>query len=185
MPEHLAKRYTPTSPIYEFSFDFNKLERRADAKVAIRMDITNVKGYWDGLVDSPGVNRRDVERRYFSALNLDWKKTFQKGDTFEYGSGESSLKVQKDLSTPVFWQAAENCPVGDKDYGEGIAAFIKGKVDADLYYAATVIVSIPYLLSIFTSILLKRCCRQPQPEVLRMLTSRKPMGSSKSLAKRI
>ncbi|KAM0384982.1 hypothetical protein ACHAQC_011832 [Fusarium culmorum] len=139
MPDHLVKRHTPTSPIYEFSFDFNKHERRADAKVAIRMDMTNVKGYWDGLVDSPGVQRRDLERRYFSFLNLDWKRTFEKGDKFKYGSGENSLKIQKDLSTPVFWQAADNCPIGDKDYGEGIAGFIKGKVDADMYYAATVI----------------------------------------------
>ncbi|KAJ9426061.1 hypothetical protein FOXG_07418 [Fusarium oxysporum f. sp. lycopersici 4287] len=139
MPDHLAKLHTPTSPIYEFSFDFNKHERRADAKVAIRMDITNVKGYWDGLVDSPGVQKRDVERRYLSSLNLDWKKTLQKGDRFQYGSGEYALKVKKDLSTAVFWQAAENCPVGDKLYGEGIAAFMEGKVDARLHYAATVI----------------------------------------------
>ncbi|KAG7417481.1 hypothetical protein Forpe1208_v005351 [Fusarium oxysporum f. sp. rapae] len=140
MPDHLAKRHTPTSLIYEFSFDFNKQERRADAKVAIRMDMTNVKGHWDGLVDSPGVEKRDVERRYFSPLNTDWKKkTLQKGDRFQYGSGEYALKVKKDLSAPVFWQAAENCTVGDKHYGEGIAAFIEGKVDASLYYAVTVI----------------------------------------------
>ncbi|EWZ93951.1 hypothetical protein FOWG_06589 [Fusarium oxysporum f. sp. lycopersici MN25] len=139
MPDHLAKLHTPTSPIYEFSFDFNKHERRADAKVAIRMDITNVKGYWDGLVDSPRVQKRDVERRYLSSLNLDWKKTLQKGDKFQYGSGEYALKVKKDLGTAVFWQAAENCPVGDKLYGEGIAAFMEGKVDARLHYAATVI----------------------------------------------
>lgn len=185
MQDHLVKRHTPTSPIYEFSFDFNKHERRADAKVAIRMDMTNVKGYWDGLVDSPGVQRRDLERRYFSFLNLDWKRTFEKGDKFKYGSGENSLKIQKDLSTPVFWQAADNCPIGDKDYGEGIAGFIKGKVDADMYYAATVIVSIPRVLSIPNSILLIHYRRQPQPETLRMLTSRKPMGSSKSLARQI
>ncbi|KAJ4124777.1 hypothetical protein NW765_014305 [Fusarium oxysporum] len=139
MPDHLAKLHTPTSPIYEFSFDFNKHERRADAKVAIRMDMTNVKGYWDGLVDSPRVQKRDVERRYLSSLNLDWKKTLQKGDKFQYGSGEYALKVKKDLGTAVFWQAAENCPVGDKLYGEGIAAFMEGKVDARLHYAATVI----------------------------------------------
>ncbi|KAL5608620.1 hypothetical protein FOVSG1_003301 [Fusarium oxysporum f. sp. vasinfectum] len=139
MPDHLAKRHTPTSPIYEFSFDFNKQERRADAKVAIRMDMTNIKGHWDGLVDAPGVEKRDVERRYFSPLNTNWKKTLQKGNRFHYDSGEYAMKVKKDLSTPVFWQAAENCPVGDKYYGEGIAAFIEGKVDASLYYAVTVI----------------------------------------------
>ncbi|KAJ4094417.1 hypothetical protein NW760_012753 [Fusarium oxysporum] len=139
MPDHLAKLHTPTSPIYEFSFDFNKHERRADANVSIRMDMTNVKGYWDRLVDSPGVQKRDVERRYLSSLNLDWKKTLQKGDRFRYGSGEYGLKVKKDLSTPVFWQAVENCPIGGKHYGEGIAAFMEGKVDARLHYAATVI----------------------------------------------
>jgi chitinase len=105
------------------------------------MDITNVKGYWDDLVDSPGVERRDLEYRYHSYLNLDWRAKFQKGDKFKYGTGESALKVQQDLSTPVFWQAVEDCPVGDKDYGEGIAAFIEGKVDANMYYAATIIVS--------------------------------------------
>ncbi|SCV58358.1 uncharacterized protein FFB14_15595 [Fusarium fujikuroi] len=139
IPDHLAKLHNPTSPIYEFSFDFNKEKRRADAEVAIRMDVTNVKGHWDGLVNSPSVEKRHLERRYFSPANTDWKGNLQKGDRFHYGSGENSLKVQKDLSTPVFWQAAENCSVGDKRYGEGIAAFVKGKVDARLSYAVTVI----------------------------------------------
>ncbi|EXL68538.1 hypothetical protein FOPG_15425 [Fusarium oxysporum f. sp. conglutinans race 2 54008] len=139
MPDNLAKLHTPTSPIYEFSFDFNKHERRADAKVAIRMDMTNVKGYWDGLFDSPGVKKRDVERRYLSSLNVDWKTALQKHDKLQYGPDKNPLKVEKDLSTPVFWQAADSCPVGDKHQGEGIAAFIEGKVDASLSYAATVI----------------------------------------------
>ncbi|RBQ69334.1 hypothetical protein FVER14953_04351 [Fusarium verticillioides] len=139
MLDHLAKRYTPTSPIYEFSFDFNKHERRADAKVAIRMDMTNVKGHWDGLVDYLGVKKRDLERRYVSRINTDWKKTLQKGDRFHYHSGENSLKVKKDLSTPVYRQAAGNSSLADKHHGEGIAAFVEGKVDANMYYAVTVI----------------------------------------------
>jgi chitinase len=141
VPSHLRKRHTPTSPIYEFSFDFNKHQRRADAKVAIRMDITNVKGYWDSLVDSPGVSKRGVERRYHSFLNNDWKSKFENGDELHYATGETALKIDKDLSTPVFWQSADSCPVGDKDYGEGIAAFIEGSVKADMYYTTTVIVS--------------------------------------------
>ncbi|PNP61480.1 hypothetical protein FNYG_13767 [Fusarium nygamai] len=139
LPDHLAKRYTPTSPIYEFSFDFNKHERRADAEVAIRMDMTNVKGHWDGLVDSPGVKKRDIERRYVSRLNTDWKKTLQQGDRFQYNSGENSLRVKKDLSTPVFWQAIENCSVGGERFGQGIGAYIQGNVDANMSYAVTVI----------------------------------------------
>ncbi|KAF5552823.1 hypothetical protein FNAPI_6962 [Fusarium napiforme] len=139
MPDHLAKRHTPTSPIYEFSFDFNKHERRDDANVAIRMDMTNVKGHWDGLVDSPGVKKRDLERRYVSRLNTDWKRTLQKGDRFHYHSGENSLIVKKDLSTPVFRQAPRNSSSADEHHGEGIAAFIEGRVDANMYYAVTVI----------------------------------------------
>ncbi|KAF4960821.1 hypothetical protein FGADI_654 [Fusarium gaditjirri] len=138
MPDHLVKRHTPTSPIYEFSFDFNKQERRADAKVAIRMDMTNIKEHWEGLGKSPGLEKRDIESKYISSLKLDWKKTLQKRDYFHHSTGEYGLKIEKDLSTPVFWQAADHCPVGDKNYGEGIAAFIKGKVDASLHYGMTV-----------------------------------------------
>ncbi|KAF9760749.1 hypothetical protein IL306_004142 [Fusarium sp. DS 682] len=105
------------------------------------MDITNIKGYWDSLIDSPGVKKRNVERRYLSSLNLDWKKTLQKRDSFQYGHSENPLRVEKNLSMPVFWQAAENWSVGDMHYGEGIAAFIEGRVDANLHYGVTVIVT--------------------------------------------
>ncbi|KAF5632041.1 hypothetical protein F52700_6559 [Fusarium sp. NRRL 52700] len=139
MPDHLAKRYTPTSPIYEFSFDFNKHERRADAEVAIRMDLTNVNGQWDGQVDSPGAKKRDIERRYISALNSDWEKTLQKNDRFHYDSRENSLKVQMDLSTPVFWRAVDNSSIVDTNNSQGIAAFVEGKVDANMSYGFTVV----------------------------------------------
>ncbi|KAG5794556.1 hypothetical protein H9Q69_006372 [Fusarium xylarioides] len=139
MPEHLVKRYTPTSPIYEFSFDFNKEERRADAEVAIRMDVTNVKGFWDGHVDSPGVEKRHVERRYLSPLNTAWKKVPRKRDLFRQSTGGHALVIRKNITAPVFWQAAENCAVGNKRYGEGIGAFIDGKLDAKMHYAVTVI----------------------------------------------
>ncbi|KAG5764748.1 hypothetical protein H9Q72_007164 [Fusarium xylarioides] len=139
MPDHLAKQHTPTSPIYEFSFDFNKHKGRTDAKVAIRMDMTNIKGYWDSLVDSPNVEKRDVEPRYFSRLYKDWKKGLRTGDRFKHDSSQSPITVKSDLSTPVFWQAAENCPIGGKVYGEGIAAFVEGNVDANISYAVTVV----------------------------------------------
>ena len=105
------------------------------------MDITNVKGYWDGLVDSPGVSKRDLERRYHSFLSTDWEAEFEDNEKLKYDTYETALKIRKDLSTPVFWQAADTCPVGDEDFGEGIAAFIEGGVKADMYYSATVIVS--------------------------------------------
>ncbi|KAF5668287.1 hypothetical protein FDENT_11903 [Fusarium denticulatum] len=139
MPDHLAKRHTPTSPIYEFSFDFNQHERRTDAEVAIRMDITNVKGHWDGVVDSPGIKKSHLERRYFSPDHTKWKENLQGVDRFHYGSGENSLKVQKKLTTPVFTQAAGNSSIEDKHYGIGIAAFVEGKVDAKMSYGVTVI----------------------------------------------
>ncbi|UPK93022.1 hypothetical protein LCI18_003957 [Fusarium solani-melongenae] len=138
IPDDLAKRSTPTSQVFEFSFDFDRLETRDDAKVAIRMDVSNVKGYWDHLVDSPGVETRDLEARYFSALNVDWKATFRDDNKFEWDAG-TSLGIKKDLSAPVFWQAAEDCPVGDEDYGQGIAAFVEGNVDASMFYAVSVI----------------------------------------------
>ncbi|KAF6515930.1 hypothetical protein HZS61_004671 [Fusarium oxysporum f. sp. conglutinans] len=138
IPESFASRSAPTSQVFEFSFDFDKLETRGDAKIAVRMDATNVKGYWDALVDSPGVETRSLESRYFSALNEDWKGVFRQEDKFDWDSG-TSLKIKKDLSAPVFWQAAEHCPVGDEDYGEGIAAFASGNVDAEMFYSVSVV----------------------------------------------
>ncbi|RSM03030.1 hypothetical protein CEP52_007639 [Fusarium oligoseptatum] len=138
IPDELAKRSTPTSQVFEFSFDFDRLETRDDANIAIRMDVSNVKGYWDRLVDSPGVETRDLETRYFSALNVDWKATFRDDEKFTWDAG-TSLGIKMDLSAPVFWQAAEDCPVGDEDYGQGIAAFVDGNVDASMFYAVSVI----------------------------------------------
>ncbi|KAG6979258.1 Chitotriosidase-1 [Fusarium oxysporum f. sp. conglutinans] len=43
IPESFASRSAPTSQVFEFSFDFDKLETRGDAKIAVRMDATNVK----------------------------------------------------------------------------------------------------------------------------------------------
>lgn len=151
MPDHLADRYTPTSPIYEFSFDFNKDERRADAEVAIRMDVTNVKGYWDGHLDSPSIRKRDVERRYLSPLNTPWKHVSRKRDLFKQSTGGNALEIKKNITAPVFWQAAENCAVGNKRYGEGVGAFIDGNVDAKMYYAVTLIVRIPHIVSIHSN----------------------------------
>ncbi|KAF4414954.1 glycoside hydrolase family 18 [Fusarium acutatum] len=139
MPDRLANKHTLTSPIYQFSFDFNKHELRADANVAIRMEMTNVNGHLNGFIDSPGVEKRDFEGKYISSLNLDWKNTLQQGHRFHHSSRDGPYRVVKDLSTPVFWQAAKTCPVGDKHYDEGIGAFIQGKVDANLFYAITAI----------------------------------------------
>ncbi|TVY74071.1 Chitotriosidase-1 [Fusarium oxysporum f. sp. cubense] len=138
IPESFASRSAPTSQVFEFSFDFDRLETRGDANIAVRMDATNVKGYWDALVDSPGVETRSLESRYFSALNEDWKGVFRQEDKFDWDSG-TSLKIKKDLSASVFWQAAEHCPVGDEDYGEGIAAFASGNVDAEMFYSVSVV----------------------------------------------
>ncbi|RSL67275.1 hypothetical protein CEP53_003068 [Fusarium sp. AF-6] len=138
IPDDLAKRSTPTSQVFEFSFDLDRLETRDDANIAIRMDVSNVKGYWDRLVDSPGVETRDLETRYFSALNVDWKATFRDDEKFTWDAG-TSLGIKMDLSAPVFWQAAEDCPVGDEDYGQGIAAFVDGNVDASMFYAVSII----------------------------------------------
>ncbi|KAF5594009.1 uncharacterized protein FSUBG_9582 [Fusarium subglutinans] len=141
MPNHLTKQNTTTSPIYEFSFDFNKHELRDDAKVAIRIDMTNIKGHWDGFLDSPGIEKRDVEGKYLLSLQTDWKNTLQHGNQFQSINNEGPYRVVKDLSTQVFWQASDSCPVGDENYHEGIGAFIQGNVDANIFYAITVIAS--------------------------------------------
>lgn len=52
---------SPTSPVYDFTFDMNmKLARRDTNNTMVRIDFSNVIGYWDNLVDYPGIQSSDA-----------------------------------------------------------------------------------------------------------------------------
>ena len=111
-------------------------------------------GYWDGLVDSPGVQDADalrLKQRYFNKESISWSKEFQA----LHLEKEGSQKVKQSLSQPVFWQAKQGCPVNGEEYGEAIGAYVDGSIDGTFDYGFTLLVCVSRAYFVVTAFL--RC----------------------------
>lgn len=131
--------------MFEFSFDFNlDLARRDTNNTSIRVDISNVRGYWDAIVDSPGIqssaNKR-LENRFFSPSTSDWIKKWQDFEDSVLFNPEDAIVIKEDVSAPIFWETVDDCYVDEDYYGEGVGASVRGSVDAQLWYGFTMVVS--------------------------------------------
>lgn len=107
------------------------------------MDYSNVEGYWNQLVNAPGVQdkqARDLVERYFAPTNSDWKSKYVHSNDAEFDyKVDNSLKINEDISAPIFWQSTEQCPVNGADFGEGFGVYVSGRVDANFYFGFSLI----------------------------------------------
>ncbi|UKZ58865.1 uncharacterized protein TrAtP1_000187 [Trichoderma atroviride] len=134
----------PPSPVYDFSFDFNLgLMRRDSDNTRFRLDYSNVPGYWNHLVNAPGIQSRDLnnlESRFFAPTTEDWNTAFE---TIEFDwSPTDATQIQEDVSAPVFWQSAGDCSIGNSTYAEGFGAFVQGKIDAQFWFGFSMIATL-------------------------------------------
>lgn len=138
VPEHIAKR-SPTSQVFEFSFDFNiGLMRRDTNNTSVRLDYSNLPGYWDSIVDSPGIQTDNLEKRFFGPRHSHWRSQYESTE-FAYSS-ELATRIHEVIDAPLFWQAEEDCPHGTNlRFGEGFGAYVDGHIDANLYYGFSMI----------------------------------------------
>ncbi|POS72695.1 chitinase [Diaporthe helianthi] len=144
VPAELERR-DPTAKVYEFSFDFNfDLMRRDSEGLSVRIDYSNVRGYWDTIVDAPGIQARDIsniEDRFFAPTKTDWQALYAKAtdsDEFNYNPNDK-VAINEDISAPMYWQTATECPVDGQDYDEGFGAYVEGRVDATFYYGFSMV----------------------------------------------
>lgn len=143
IPVHLALE-NPTSAVYEFRFDYNMgLVRRDAGAISIRMDYSNVKGYWDAVVDSPGVSskKRDSMQslvdRFFSSNRDDWFDTFNELDEAD-STSTSDLLTKTEIEHLIYFDT-EMCSTSDGQQGEGIAIDISGQLNAQFYYGFSMV----------------------------------------------
>ncbi|PKK46869.1 hypothetical protein CI102_8377 [Trichoderma harzianum] len=134
----------PTSPVYDFSFDFNLgLMRRDTNNTSIRLDYSNVKGYWYHLVDAPGIQSRDInglKSRFFAPTTVDWNSVFEK-EHFDWSPSDAT-KIKDDLNTILFWQTAGDCDINGTSFGEGFGAFVQGSIDANFWFGFSMIATL-------------------------------------------
>ncbi|KAL7895963.1 glycoside hydrolase family 18 protein [Trichoderma sp. TUCIM 5745] len=100
----------PTSQVFDFYFDFNMgLVRRDTNSTSIRIDYSNVKGYWNSVVNSPGIQSRDLKRRFFAPSSVDWQQKYSSDGYSTFGDLKS-FDISEDVQAPLLWQAAQGCP---------------------------------------------------------------------------
>ncbi|KAI0123659.1 hypothetical protein BJ170DRAFT_659563 [Xylariales sp. AK1849] len=143
VPVQLAME-NPTSAVYDFTFDYNTaLVRRDAGTISIRMDYSNVKGYWDAVVNSDGINskRRDLEDivdRFYSSNKDDWYKAFDSLDTTGSTSLNDLVFSDKTIDHLVYFDT-QMCTIADGQQGEGIAVAVEGFLNAEFYYGFSLI----------------------------------------------
>jgi|SRR5690242_6318608 len=130
----------PTSAVYYFTFDYDMGNVRRDAgRYSIRMDYSNVQGYWKAVVDSEGVKKRSLKElvdRFDSSKQDNWFDKFNNIDTSN--SSELSDLTKTQLRHLVF---SENqmCTTNGGETGQEIAATIDGVLEVDFYYGFSLI----------------------------------------------
>ncbi|KAL7815591.1 glycoside hydrolase family 18 protein [Trichoderma gracile] len=101
----------PTSQVFDLSFDYQThLARRDSNRTSIRLDYSNVPGYWSTVVDSPGIQSRSLAERFFSPNLRDWRNLYNTSDDWELRDTRSS-EITRDVEVPVIWETASECPV--------------------------------------------------------------------------
>nr|WOD46715.1 hypothetical protein [Trichoderma atroviride] len=132
----------PTSQVFDFYFDFNMgLVRRDTNNTSIRIDYSNVKGYWDSVVNSPGIQTRDLTRRFFAPSSAEWQKKYS-SDGYSAFEDSKSFDINADVQAPLLWQTAQDCPIDGSTFNEGIGAYIKGKLNAHFLYGFSMVASL-------------------------------------------
>ncbi|KAF9784244.1 hypothetical protein IL306_007712 [Fusarium sp. DS 682] len=145
IPSSKHSRRAATSKVFDFTFDRNLNHARSDSgNTKVRIDYSNVGGYWDAAVDSPGIDYDDkalthrIEKRFFAERNADWRTLSSSVKTREY---KGDIPIDEDVDEPLFWDTAEDCEFNGKDYEIGFGAHVGGKVRAYLKYGFTIVVS--------------------------------------------
>lgn len=113
------------------------LARRDTNNTSIRLDYSNVKGYWDRIVDSPSEQdkkARDLMKRYYSDSNEEWRKDYGISNAYFQYENTNAVKIKEDLSGFARWQSINDCEVEGSYYNEGFAAYISGSIDAEMYF---------------------------------------------------
>jgi hypothetical protein len=93
-------------------------------------------GYWDAIVKSPGVAKRELDDRYFSSSNTNWANKFE-GLTMVPGDAKVISQTVSDL---VYFQYSDSCSAGNNgSVPEGLAISTDGSIDLKLWYGYSMV----------------------------------------------
>ncbi|KAL2683336.1 hypothetical protein Neosp_007806 [[Neocosmospora] mangrovei] len=149
MPDN--SRRAVTSKVFDFAFDMNLNKTRRDTgDLKVRVDYSNVGGYWNAAVDSLGIQtddslQRRIAKRFFAESQADWRTMYQDAEVHK---SDGERFVNEDIDTPLFWETAQDCDFEGEDYELGFGAHVGGKIKADFTYGFSLIAELSNILNV-------------------------------------
>ena len=140
LPSHVKRAAPPESIVYdiELSYDFSLVKRDA-GDIFIRIDYSNMNGYWENIVQADAIKKRSLDRRFWSKNLNDWKSVIN-GEGSELGlrqTGIATPSMQIDDVNALLIGAGKNdeCK-SDSDDGF-LSVKVTGKVDVRMRFGFT------------------------------------------------
>ncbi|KAE8363570.1 hypothetical protein BDV27DRAFT_158663 [Aspergillus caelatus] len=154
LPDHLVKRAPSTRKVMDLNFSYNfGLAKRAasvDDRLQIRVDYSNIPGYWNDIVDEEGEESSDKRRRgitpRISAHDISHKelhKRFFSDDSAPWGRKINKLvsapyytDLSYDFDSPMFYEKIDNCKGEQEKY---LSMWAKGECKVGTKFGFTFI----------------------------------------------
>jgi chitinase len=112
------------------------------------LDYSNINGYWNSVVDSPGLQNRDLggslDKRYFAPSADDWRDLYRTSqEEAEMGfSPENAVTIREDMTRSLLWETERGCDFQGESYEHGFGAYIEGNIDATFHYGFSLIATV-------------------------------------------
>lgn len=184
IPRHIFQRDLVSAPVvYDltFDYDFKRVPRDdADGSTQIRLDYSNQKGYWDGIVDKAGESKRKRSLEEFGGnhkrwLEDAWREDHKHGlvsrdelherwfgsDVVDWIKNLLSIAADAPLIehsvsetlTVVLVDESYTCEFGGVDVAAKLSVQAETKVSVDTSFGLTVITSLALPLDLSKSYL--------------------------------
>ncbi|RAQ66659.1 hypothetical protein AFCA_000187 [Aspergillus flavus] len=139
VPGHLAKRGATTSPVFDFTFDYNTaLVRRDAGEFSVRMDFSNVPGYWNAVVDAPGSSssKRDLNQlvnRFYGSSDQ-WYTKFK---SLKFPAAQGTKYTEK--LDQLVYHNPQICVYEGTKVGESLSVAMEGTTTVESHFGFSLI----------------------------------------------
>ncbi|KAF7904098.1 hypothetical protein EAF00_001432 [Botryotinia globosa] len=125
----------------EISYDFGLVKRDA-GEIYIRIDYSNLEGYWNAVVDSAGESKKrstdDISKRFFSTNATSWKSRFD--DVRSEASGDLDQTLFAKAFTSPLYRSSKSCEGEDDNYASiGFSGNISSKARFGYSFVGTIV----------------------------------------------
>ena len=112
LPRETAAKGYKNSTVLEMTFDYDfGLVRRDSGEIYLRIDYSNIPGYWSTMVDSPGQAKRSLEERFWSNSASAWGSRI----TAVRGGSDLFTELQSSIKQSIYTNAID-CNGGSKAF---------------------------------------------------------------------